>query len=127
MLQFTLFAARIDSISVYLLLILLMVCCLMAFPIQTNEMIHIGRIISYLIIGIMFIIIVNIPYEMLTLNLGTISIEEIMKLLPICLSHTLFIVYLKFKNIKECLIGNVIGSLFLVLMIIFIIIPKQTI
>ena len=113
-------AARIENISIYVLLILLGMGCFMSFSIDPTSMIHIGRIISYLIIGMILIILFNIPYNMLTLELGTISIVEVLKILPICLSHTLYILYLKFQYVKESLIGNIIGSLFLVLLMVFI-------
>ena len=119
-LQTTLTAVKVNDISFYSLLILLIICCLMSFGIEKDSMIHVGRIISYLIIGIMIIVLLNIPYELISISFGEIVIEEVMKLIPICLSHTLFILYLKFNYMKECIIGNIIGSLFLILLILFV-------
>lgn len=88
---------------------------------MTNELlIHVGRIISYLVAILLIGMLFNIPYSLFEWHFGRLSVINFLRILPICLSHIFFHLYVGFKNTKEVIIGGVIGAIILVIFVLFV-------
>lgn len=113
---------NMGNMNILVLLLMFYVLGIMSFGLDKDIVIHIGRIVGYLVVVFMLVVLINgeIDIKNIEININEISLNKILSILPFLLNHLLLMIYLRFDYTKEIVIGNGIGCLFVVYLIILI-------